>query len=123
MPYSLPTFNLLCNIWHPPYVIPPIGGPSESIVPCQLRDPGRGPSETQRNPTTLNWQPGFTLLVPKLTDVRDAYSPGGADLIECPAGSNRWYQANYVDDVAKGFPNEYRKVFLCKAGTWPSPIP
>lgn len=75
------------------------------------------------------------LLVPAFTDVRDM-SCGGVhpDVIECPAGSGRWYGVMVVDDAGKGFANEHRVVIMTKIfqtlnGTdynglvWPSPIP
>lgn len=75
-----------------------------------------------------------TLLVPALTDIRDASCGGQSDVIECPAGSGRWYQAVGVDDIGKGFANEHRCVTLSKVGwlepflsaglgPWPTPIP
>jgi hypothetical protein len=53
------------------------------------------------------------LMVPKLTDLR----PGNlfvndTTLVECPAGSGRYYVTQDCDDVAKGFVNEYRLALL-----------
>jgi hypothetical protein len=75
-----------------------------------------------------------SLLIPKLSDVRDWSSGGQADMIECPAASGRWYQVAIVDDVGKGFSNEYRLVWMLQAYQqldptrfaglqWPVPIP
>lgn len=76
------------------------------------------------------------LLLPALTDIRDAACASGyTDIVEVPDGSGRWYSVEYVDDVAKGFTNEYRVAVLSKAFDdgyvsnhfpglkWPSPIP
>jgi hypothetical protein len=67
------------------------------------------------------------LLVPAGTDVRDKFNSSGADAIECPTGSGRFYLAVYVDDMGKGFANEHRGVVLQKVGNalgfWPTPIP
>jgi hypothetical protein len=68
------------------------------------------------------------LMVQKLTDVRMATAGGvGGDYVEVPAGTGRWYQVVAVDDVAKGFTNEYRMA-VCQStnqhvGTWPFPYP
>jgi hypothetical protein len=48
------------------------------------------------------------LCLPKLTDVRPRGSISFHDNVEVPAGSGRLYQAVAVDDVGKGFFNEYR---------------
>jgi len=121
MAYSLPTFNLACNVWHNGGAIPPTGGPDEALLPCQLRYPGKGVGEIIPNPGS--WQSGWKLLVPKGSDIRDPYNASGRDTVECPAGSNRYYITVTVDDVGRGFANEYRMAFLMKAGTWPTPIP
>ena len=48
------------------------------------------------------------LLLPKLTDVRAGWNGGSPDLVEVPTGTHRFYLVGYVDDVAKGYANEYR---------------
>lgn len=63
------------------------------------------------------------LLLPAGTDVRDASCGLGPDRVEAPAGTGRFYDAVYVDDIGKGFANEHRAVVLVKAATWPAPIP
>jgi hypothetical protein len=64
------------------------------------------------------------LLVEKGTDIRDGSATVRGDTVECPAGTGRFYRVGYVDDVAKGFPNEYRVALLSKRGpSWPTPIP
>jgi hypothetical protein len=63
------------------------------------------------------------MLLPKLTDVRGSLNVAGADTIECPAGSGKYYQCKYVDDRGKGFANEHRVVIMAGAGFWPTPIP
>ena len=55
------------------------------------------------------------------------------DVVEVPSGSGRWYQVNLVDDVVKGFTNEYRIATIVKIGQnyggtapglfWPIPMP
>jgi hypothetical protein len=77
------------------------------------------------------------LLLPAGTDIRDfncALAGYPYDIVEVPSGSGRWYAVGIVDDVAKGFPNEYRMAYITKisdavdsprnAGLfWPTPIP
>jgi hypothetical protein len=79
---------------------------------------------------------GYTpaLLLPALTDVRSAVQGVENDVIEVPAGSGRWYNVAGVDDVGKGFDNEYRIVSLRQISHfrdwiplgipyWPIPMP
>lgn len=115
-PPRLPTFNLLCNVWHGVVPIPPIGAPNIANLPCQL-------TQGERVVTSLTVGGIGYLLVPKGTDVRDTHQVGGADTVECPAGTGRYYQIFYLDDVGKGFPNEYRQCVVNKVGGWPTPVP
>lgn len=77
---------------------------------------------------------GAQILFPAGTDVRDNSCGGDNDIIECPAGSGRWYIVMGVDDAGKGFPNEHRVVVCLKTWgfvgngsgltlPWPTPIP
>jgi hypothetical protein len=68
----------------------------------------------------------MTLLLPPGSDIRDGLTSTGYDAVEVPSGSGRYYTVIFVDDVGKGFPNEYRMAFLVKSdvnGDWPTPIP
>ncbi len=49
--------------------------------------------------------------------------PGGADVVEAPAGSGRLYTVSYVNDSGAGFPNEHRFAVVIKAVPWPAPLP
>lgn len=123
MGYSLPTFNLMCNIWHDPancYTDPP-----SLTVACNLTY-GRIVSSTQGG-LLFPFPPVMSLLLPKLTDIRSQLC-GVADNLEVPAGSGRFYSTIGVDDVGKGFQNEHRCAIISgnnSGGThlWPSPIP
>jgi len=132
MGFTLPTFNLMCNVHG---VVAGVNSFRLSIE-CNLAMGRR-----------INWLLGVgavqngggnaftpTLLVPAGTDVRDSSCGGEMDIIEVPAGSGRWYMAIGVDDIGKGFANEHRCVALEKtwgfAGNgsgltlpWPTPIP
>jgi len=128
MPYVLPTFNITCNIWHQmgAPVVPPTTAPDIADQPCQLRYPGRGPSEAlfDMGPPGGEqvWQPGMHLLLPPLVDIRDALMGTGADVVEVPAGTGRYYGVHYVDDIGKGFPNEHRWAILIRFFATP-PLP
>lgn len=63
------------------------------------------------------------VMLPSATDIRPPNSAGGADKVEMPAGSGRFYQVQFVDDIGKGFPNEHRFAILAQMGVWPTPIP
>jgi hypothetical protein len=132
MAFSLPTFNLSAGIYTGPWV-----SRSHRIsVDCNL-SPGRRVFNVRVAGFDELYAAQAYLLVPALTDIRDLScgTTGGPDFIQVPAGSGRWYFANGVDDVAKGFANEYRLVTLAKiwegadgggsyvGANWPVPIP
>lgn len=49
------------------------------------------------------------VMFPAGTDIRPGTGFGmSADCIEVPSGSGRYYRVAALDDVAKGFTNEYR---------------
>lgn len=55
----------------------------------------------------------MALLVPRGSDIRPGLGFWGTpDTVECPAGSGRYYDVLCVDDVARGFANEYRLASL-----------
>ena len=121
MPYVLPTFNLTINIFrngNPPPGIP-------DVVSAANLTPGRrvfsGDGAVYPAP---NWYPIMFLLLPPLTDIRGGPDTGFApDWVEAPAGSARYYEVQFVDDVGKGFANEHRFAVMQQLGPWPHPIP
>lgn len=130
MAYTLPTFNLSCNIYS--WVAPP--GP---LVVVRL-SPECNLQMSRRVNTGYFTADSFYdgvrmqmyLLLPPLTDIRPSkcvgYDSPVADLVECPAGSGRIYQVVDVDDVGKGFSNEFRVASVygtAQYGAWPTPIP
>lgn len=132
--YTVPDFNQLCEIYTllPTYDF--TTKVSRGVVECQLRGYGRLTRQTSLNFFNNRLiEMGFGLLVPAGTDLRDECTdPGVADCVEVPADSGRFYLVDGVDDVAKGFPNEYRLGILVKVAgpglmptfpLWPSPIP
>jgi len=132
MAFTIPTFNLTCNIFDGG-VIPPLP-PVRLTSPCNL-SVGRSVRLGSAIGFFNTAYGAMVLLVPALTDIRDAQSNSGplGDLVEVPAGSGRVYYVSYVDDVGKGFPNEFRFALLAKAVEanggefagflWPRPIP
>ena len=117
MSFRIPTFNLVANIWR---AANPVTNPPDVVADCQLRAAGK---QSTGQDTTNDWAFLWSVSFPALTDIRDAYVPGGADKIEVPAGSKRFYQVAAADDVAKGFANEYRTAFVIKLAPWPAPMP
>jgi len=131
--FHLPTFNLLAGHW-PGYGTGPLppGSAPPNIIPCQLR--------IYKTAMVLGrLAQGLVVVgicmpahVPVAGNV--GFIVGNGDLLEVPHLSQRFYLAICVDDVAKGFPNEYRMATLDKiwASTlwvpygipnWPIPIP
>lgn len=116
-----PVFNLLCNVWYNQGAVIPVM-PAKTIanLGCQLRT-GELISRNLLGISTIVY-----LAVPKLTDLAgNPFRPGIGigDLIECPAGSLRYYRLDWVDDVGKGFVNEYRVAAMTKMLPWPFPTP
>lgn len=131
MPYRVPTFNLTCNIgpsaagagvWPPTVYL----ASRLADVPCALVFGRR----TNAASTGGTGDQGFpvecmNLLVAKLTDVRSIASADLIpDVVECPAGSGRYYGVCSVDDIGKGYANEHRTAcLLAIPGTWTPPYP
>lgn len=72
------------------------------------------------------------LLLPALTDIRQQWNGLPPDMVEVPAGSNRFYGVIGVDDIGKGFANEHRFAILdpytsgalfTVQGAIPAPVP
>lgn len=121
MAFNPPTFNLVCDVWFTPNA-PPLA-PDQADVPCQLYYPK--PTANDQVPGVANsWILPRYLRLPKLTDVRFVISGASYNtIVEVPAGSGRLYAVTDVEDVHKGFPNEYRSALIKPIGTWPVPIP
>lgn len=130
MGFRVPSFNIQCVVWSrsavPPGPVIPAGlGLERAVYDCQLRAAGKtSTGQDEPHVWTFLWQ----LLLPAQTDIRDwACFDGLAmdqpDLVEVPRGTGRFYTVALVDDVARGFPNEYRVAFIVKNAYWPIPIP
>lgn len=111
MAYRIPTFNVGVSLWTGGGGGPPVG-PARLITTGNLR----------MMKTAFVVNAGLSantvmmfLCLPKLTDVRPSSGFGqiiGSDVAEVPTGSGRFYDVISVDDVARGFPNEYRVATL-----------
>lgn len=131
MAYSVPTFNLTCNIWNQgapawPVLSAPSGSPRIAGQICGLAH-GRLSAKVYSIGGNFIEAPiaVMSLLLPKGTDVRGLeVNFAGSDIVECPAGSHRFYAVSSVDDVGKGFANEYRLAYmLAVTETWTPPYP
>lgn len=128
MPYVIPNFNILCNIWTGVVsAIPALApaGPSRLFhVPCALVH-GRRVNAQSTGGTGAQGYPvqGMSLLLSKGTDIRGPQQPGQVlDLVECPADTGRYYWVYFVDDIGKGYANEHREAgIIALAGTWTPP--
>ena len=124
--YTLPTFNLGVNIWRIATTVPPVGPPD--VTALGNLSPGKRSTLAAISgsdvPTGFDVFMMMYLLLPAGTDIRGGPQVDPAqDLVEVPAGSGRYYVVEYVDDVAKGFPNEHRFAVIFAANPWPEPIP
>lgn len=131
MSFAVPAFPLVCGIWTGPYLSMVFRDSKE----CNLAMGRRAYQNylVAQGPTQV-FGASPSLLLPAGTDVRDASTASGDDMIEVPIDSGRWYQVTCVEDVGKGFDNEYRVATLAKASElinselfpglfWPTPIP
>lgn len=108
MAFQPPAFVLSVNLWRNAgvgglYVAP-------NLVFNAALSCGRRVTEknvTGATPSVASTQM-VELLCPKGTDVRSTWNNVANDLVEVPAGSKRFYDIWWVDDVGKGFSNEYR---------------
>jgi hypothetical protein len=135
MAFRLPTFNLLVNCWDNPSQA---SNPPDRTFMANL-------SRGERHMTIGGAVSGgaampvieMLLLCPPLTSVIGLYAGAFISLVEVPAASGRFYVVIAVDDVAKGFPNEYRNALIWQgdidiyaysgnpwnAPLWPEPFP
>lgn len=123
MAYRVPAFNLLCDVYS--FGQWPTGTERLTGLPCQLRHPEHVSSGQAANTLPSQSAPHMLLLVPAGSDVRDTWQTpiGNPDTVEVEPGSGRAYQVVFVDDVAKGFDNEYRVAYLAKHTAMPTPLP
>jgi hypothetical protein len=118
MGYQLPNFNLVCNIIdNTTYPLPRVTSDCNLAWGNRVNVASTGGTGAIGIPLVC-----MTLLLPPLTDVRGPLSSTGADTVECPAGSGRYYAVVFVDDIGKGFDNEHRAAMLEQFQV-PTPLP
>lgn len=132
MAFTVPQMPLVCNIYAGPWLTKAL----RSSPDCNLawgrrvQLSGHNAGDFDSLPVSLSQ----VLLLPALTDIRDGVQTLHPDIVECPAGSGRWYQVLAVDDIGKGFPNEHRGAVLTAISSfvdavgfagclWPLPVP
>ncbi len=130
MAFTVPEFNLLCNVYRGPWATKVLAVPD---LECNLAFSRRAQLPTAFQ-TNNEWSVIMSLLVPAGSDIRSLVNAAVEDIIECPSGSGRWYQVGAVDDIGKGFPNEHRCALLFQISAamlgapytglaWPAPMP
>jgi hypothetical protein len=119
MAFRLPTFNITCNVWHAGPVVPPVGPPDIAGLQCQLAWDAAGGSVFLIGAAPRHF---MLLRVPPRTDLRGQESSTFQDVVEVPAASGRFYVCWRVDDVGRGFVNEYRQGMIL-LGQTPTPMP
>lgn len=110
--YHLPKFPLTVNLWREKLI--PVGGSPDLVTSGQLRWLNRGTSQLQVI-SGLDIGATRTLYVPARFDVRPIPASHKPDVVEVPAGTGRFYFVIDVDDVARGFGNEFRCALLSVA--------
>jgi hypothetical protein len=133
--FNTPDFNLTAAVYRMTVPYDFATKVFSADLPCQLRGFGQHPKDvTILLVSSVAIWGEIYVLFPQGSDVRDISCGSGSDLLEVPAGSGRWYLVVYVDDVAKGFTNEYRSASVIKIfgddgasfrhfPPWPAPIP
>ena len=130
MGFALPAFDLKCNLYTETGAGPPYPGARAlrlSLVVCNLQASRRAQVTSTGGTSDVGvYVNSMYLLLPPLTDVRGPvqYSSllDAGDCVEVPAGSGRFYAVTFVDDVGKGFLNEFRFAVLQQVQT-PVPLP
>lgn len=109
MAFSLPTFNLVCNIW----IIgdqPGEGPASWQDIPCQLYLNSRTPV-AQEYGTYWAWSPSIFLRLP----IAEKLAWEQAGIIEIPSGDPEYYIPRLKEKMHRGFANEYLVIFCDQA--------
>lgn len=117
-PPKVPSLNLAVNVWQnfvglfvqPPVILPTL------ITVCNLSMGDKIYGYTGANSQVYV---GFA----KATDVHWNRAGGGFDYLEVPAGSGMFYKILAVEDVGRGFPNEWRCSIVQHYGVSPDPLP
>jgi hypothetical protein len=124
MAFVVPQMPLAVNIWRTRTAGGAYGAPD--VVTVGNLSPGKRVFATlllqtaggNNNPLPVE------LLLPKGTDIRARWNNTLPDTCEVPAGSLRFYDVLWVDDVGKGFANEYRiaLILFCNNNSLSAPF-
>lgn len=109
MAFSLPTFNLVCNIWIP-HDSPGDGPASHQLIPCQLYLNSRVGAD-QEYGTSWAWSPSIILRLP----IAELVAWEQAGIIEIPSGNPDYYIPRLKERMHRGFPNEYLVMYVDQA--------
>jgi hypothetical protein len=101
MAYTVPQFNLLCDIWNAGHV-PSVDDPDAENVPCQFYLYSRGTFDVQPCELEL-YTPPIWIRMPI---AEEALFVSG-QVFECPAESGRYYRARFKERMHQGFANQY----------------
>jgi hypothetical protein len=109
--FRVPNFNLECAIWRNQgndelYAEPDV------TSKCNLSPGKRGMVIQAQAPITGFPPMLMELLLPAGTDIRAYWNAILPDIVEVPKDTHRFYLVMQVDDVAKGFANEYRLAWI-----------
>jgi len=111
MSFTVPEFVNDCNVWHFPAVVT---DPPALYTVCQLYVNTRGLLDIEEDEDRF-WVPPIWLRLPFGADVRRL------DVVECPAGSARWYHVRWVELVHLNFPNQYTAAVVHQLPLGPPP--
>jgi len=104
MAFRVPNFNLNANVWRATHHV---SAPPDVVCMCNLT-----PGKRVMQSNVFDLGVPMEVLLTAHQDVRpeQEFNPASTDgdCMEIPAGSGRYYWIVGVDDVAKGFSNEYR---------------
>jgi hypothetical protein len=112
MSFQPPTFISLTSLWRTEGIGGAYGAPDLQFLATLSCGRRVAVESSPVIPTQFLSAHERFLLCPKLTDIRARWNNVLADIVEFPAGSKRFYGVVDVDDVGKGFANEYRLVVL-----------
>lgn len=130
MAFQVPHFPLFAAIWRNGGIGGAYAAPD--VVTAANLSPGRRVLLTQPLIAGVGSPVPVELLVPARTDIRANWNNAGNDLVEVPSGSKRFYTVVWVDDVGRGFTNEYRLALMyysvggnttLAGGPFPAPSP
>lgn len=111
MAYTVPQFNLLCDIWNAGHV-PSVDDPDAENVPCQFYLYSRGTFDVQPCELEL-YTPPIWIRLP----VAETANFTSGQVFECPAESGRYYRARFKERMHQGFTNEYLVVVVVQCNS------